>query len=200
MSGRSLDAHRKFRSRPVQPYSASTSGLPAYRVPLSAIICSKASTIRRRVLAPLQWAPPSHQPHEIEGPWKLDFARIHPRGRDVHHDQAALCMASSGFLKHPVSVTIKPAAARQSWAHEIVFTATNLKVKANPLPRHVPSRPRSGRSLRSSVPSLASSVPRSTCLVITGSIGFEVEPNLAASARMTVRFITNAPVVARLAG
>jgi hypothetical protein len=61
MSGKSPDGYRRFCSRRVQPCNESTSGLPAYRALLSAIICSKASTIRRRVLAPLQRASPSQQ-------------------------------------------------------------------------------------------------------------------------------------------
>lgn len=58
MSGKSPAGYRRFCSRRVQPYNESTSGLAAYRALLSAIICSKASTIRKLVLASLRWAPP----------------------------------------------------------------------------------------------------------------------------------------------
>ena len=76
-SGKSPDEYRRFCSRRVQPCNESTSGLPAYRALLSAIICSKASTIRRRVLAPLQWAPPSHRlhSHQLEGKREEHYAR-----------------------------------------------------------------------------------------------------------------------------
>jgi hypothetical protein len=101
MSGKSPDGYRRFRSRRVQPCNEGTSGLRAYRALLSAIICSKASTIRRRVPAPLQWAPPS-QPspaHFTATSLKVNTRNITPDAGfpPETHSSSAAASSRTGF-------------------------------------------------------------------------------------------------------
>ena len=107
MSGKSLDGYRRFRNRRVQPYNESTSGLPAYRALLSAIICSKASTIRRPVLPPLQWAPLSQHVagslhrHQFKGKREEHYARRLNANQPLFlprpHSSSAAASSRAGF-------------------------------------------------------------------------------------------------------